>query len=118
MSPVIRYKRINLDVDVRFKSNGTLIPRQVTYKARHYAVSRVLGQRPFIPREVRCKEPIEYTTIIDGKEKKPYSGSTERKIDSINSMGSGANPRIYLRSPVYLMELKIAGIISLKASRS
>ena len=72
MSPVIRYKRINLDVDVRFKSDGTLIPRQVTYKARHYAVSRVLGQRPFIPREVRCKEPIEYTTIIDGKEKKLY----------------------------------------------
>lgn len=72
MSPVIRYKRINLDVDVRFKSDGTLIPRQVTYKVRNYAVSRVLGQRPFIPGEVRCKEPIEYTTIIDGKEKKLY----------------------------------------------
>lgn len=72
MSPIIRYKRINLDVDVRFKSDGTLVPRNVTYKARYYAVSRVLGQRPFIPREVKCKEPIEYTTIIDGKEKKLY----------------------------------------------
>lgn len=72
MSPIIRYKRINLDVDVRFKSDGTLVPRNVTYKARHYTVSRVLGQRPFIPREVKCKEPIEYTTIIDGKEKKLY----------------------------------------------
>ncbi len=72
MSPEIRYKRINLDVDVKFKSDGTLIPQKITYKARHYSVSRVLGQRPFIPKEVKCKEPIEYTTIIDGKEKKLY----------------------------------------------
>ena len=69
MIPVIRYKRINLDVDVRFKSNGTLIPRKDTYKAQHYAVSRALGQRPFIS---KCTEPIEYTPIIDGKEKKLY----------------------------------------------
>lgn len=68
----IRYKRINLDVDVKFKADGTLIPQKITYKDRHYPVSRVLGQRPFIPKEVKCKEPIEYTTIIDGKEKKLY----------------------------------------------
>ena len=68
----VRYKRINLDVDVRFKSDGTLIPQKITYKARQYPVSRIIGQRPFIPKEVRCKEPLEYSTIIRGREKKLY----------------------------------------------
>lgn len=72
MATEIRYKRINLDVDVRFKGDGTLIPQRITYKARQYPVSRIIGQRPFIPSEVRCKEPLEYTAIIRGKEKKLY----------------------------------------------
>ena len=72
MAEEIRYRRINLDVDVRFKPDGTLIPRRITYKARQYPISRITGQRPFIPSEVRCKEPIEFTTIINGQEKKLY----------------------------------------------
>nr|MBQ4172589.1 hypothetical protein [Ruminococcus sp.] len=72
MATEIRYKRINLDVDVKFKSDGTLIPQKITYKAKQYPVTRIVGQRPFIPREVKCKEPIEFTAIIKGKEKKLY----------------------------------------------
>ena len=68
----VHYQRINLDVDVRFKSDGALIPQRVTYKARQYPVSRIVGQRPFIPREVKCTEPLEYTAIIRGREKKLY----------------------------------------------
>ena len=72
MSPVIRYKRINLNVEVCFKADGSLIPQKVSYKARRYTVSRVLGQRPYIPKEVKCQDPIEFTTLINGKEKKLY----------------------------------------------
>lgn len=72
MAGEVQYQRINLDVDVRFKSDGTLIPQRITYKARQYPVSRIIGQRPFIPCEVRCKEPFEYTAIIRGREKKLY----------------------------------------------
>ena len=72
MAVEVQYKRINLDVDVRFKSDGTLIPQKITYKARQYPVSRIIGQRPFVPKEVRCKVPLEFTTIIRGKEKKLY----------------------------------------------
>lgn len=72
MAIEVQYKRINLDVDVRFKSDGTLIPQKITYKARQYPVSRIIGQRPFIPKEVRCREPLEFTTIIRSKEKKLY----------------------------------------------
>jgi len=72
MTTEVQYRRINLEVDVRFKSDGTLIPQKITFKARQYPVSRIIGQRPFIPKEVRCKEPLEFTTIIRGKEKKLY----------------------------------------------
>ena len=72
MAAEVRYQRINLDVDVRFKSDGTLIPRRITYKARQHPVSRIIGQRPFIPHEVRGKEPLEHTAIIRGREKKLY----------------------------------------------
>lgn len=72
MATEIRYKRINLDVDVKFKCDGTLIPQKITYKAQQYPVTRIVGQRPFIPREVKCKEPIEFTAIIKGREKKLY----------------------------------------------
>jgi len=49
MAGEVQYQRINLDVDVRFKSDGTLIPQRVTYKARQYPVSRIIGQRAFHP---------------------------------------------------------------------
>ena len=72
VAPVIRYMRINLDVDVKFKSDGSLLPQRVSYKARQYTVSRILGQRPYIPKEVKCQDPIEFTTVINGREKKLY----------------------------------------------
>lgn len=72
MAAEVRYKRINLDVDVKFKCDGTLIPQKITYKAKQYPVTRIIGQRPFHPGEVKCKEPIEFTAIIKGKEKKLY----------------------------------------------
>lgn len=91
----IRYKRINLDVDVRFKSDGTLIPQRITYKAKQYPVSRIIGQRPFIPSEIKCKEPLEYTTIIRGKEKKlyyEYSTNTWFSIKQYISTNRFENP--------------------------
>ena len=97
MQPRICHKRINLDVEVKFRSDGTMIPRKVTYKARQYTVSRVLGQRPYIPREVKCREPIEYSTVIDGKQKKlyyEYSTNTWFSIKRYLVAGSegGADP--------------------------
>ncbi len=99
LAPLVRYRRINLDVEVKFKSDGSLLPQRVSYKARQYPISRILGQRPYVPQEVKCRDPIEYTTIINGREKKlyyEYSTNTWFSIKAylMANRGEGLGPRL------------------------
>lgn len=70
--PKVESKRINLDVDVRFRADGTMDPRMVTYHEQEFPVKTVVGLKSENPRQINCLDLLEYTTIICGREKKLY----------------------------------------------
>ncbi len=66
------YKRISLGVESFFTPDGSLYPKKIVFEDEIFEISRVLRKRNYCPKSVPCIAPIEYTVIIDGKEKHIY----------------------------------------------
>ncbi|MBO5090904.1 MAG: hypothetical protein J6K52_00385 [Clostridia bacterium] len=66
------YKRISLGVESFFTPDGSLYPKKIVFGDQAFEITRVLRKRNYCPRSVPCIAPIEYTVIIDGKEKYIY----------------------------------------------
>jgi len=66
------YLRVPLTVDALFLPDGSFRPRKIYFGGEPYEITRVLQKRRYCPRVVRCITPVEYTVIIDKREKKIY----------------------------------------------
>ena len=61
------YERINLTVEASFSPEGNMVPRRVIYNQVYYPILLVLDRKAAAPEGVRCKDPIEYTTLMIGR---------------------------------------------------
>ena len=67
-----KYKRVPLNVDALFLSNGTIKPRKIILNDGIFNIDRVLSYKNYCPQVVPCVAPIEYSVIVEGSEKKIY----------------------------------------------
>lgn len=67
-----QFLRIPLTMDALFSTDGTVTPLKFYYKGRAYDIMRILGRKKHCPPGVRAIAPLEYSVLIDGRERKIY----------------------------------------------
>ena len=67
-----KFKRIPLNVDVLFTSEGILKPKKIITKDGTFTIDRVLGIKRYCPQVVPCVAPYEYKVMVEGVEKRIY----------------------------------------------
>ena len=67
-----KYKRIPLNVDALFLSNGKIKPRKIILKEGVFTIDRVVSSKNYCPQVVTCVAPVEYTVFVEGEQKKIY----------------------------------------------
>lgn len=66
------YLRVPLTVDALFLPDGSFRPRKIYFGGVPYEITRVLQKRRYCPKEVGCFAPIEYTVLVERRQKKIY----------------------------------------------
>ena len=56
--------RLPLSVEVRFTTDGRMLPLRVQYSEETYEIDRVLAVRRYRPPGVACIAPVEYTVLL------------------------------------------------------
>lgn len=78
-----QYLRVPLVVDVRFDSDGSIVPISLFYCDRRFSIDKVISSRNYTPNVVPCRFPIEYTVMIEGYKKKIYYEKHSNKWFSV-----------------------------------
>ena len=79
----MEYKRMPLTVDVTFDKNGVIRPRRILFLEEIFEITKVLSVRRYCPRQVACITPIEYTIIVESRERKIYYEPDTQKWFSV-----------------------------------
>lgn len=66
------YERIPLSVYAVFDTDGRIIPKALIHNDMRFEISRIKDLRRHTPGVVRAVAPVEYTVIVEGREKKIY----------------------------------------------
>lgn len=66
------YLRVPLTVDALFLPDGNFRPRKIYFGGEPYEITRVLQRRKYCPTEVACFAPVEYTVLVERRQKKIY----------------------------------------------
>ena len=66
------YLRVPLTVDALFLPDGSFRPRKIYFGGVPYEITRVLQKRRYCPKEVGCFAPVEYTVLVERRQKKIY----------------------------------------------
>ena len=67
-----KFMRIPLTVGVIYSKSGEALPRTVIFEGERFVIDKILFSKKKSPLVVPCIAPIEYTVLIDGREKKIY----------------------------------------------
>ena len=67
-----KYRRIPLNVDALFLSNGKIKTRKIILKEGVFKIDRVVSSKNYCPQVVPCVAPVEYTVFVEGEQKKIY----------------------------------------------
>ena len=67
-----KYRRIPLNVDALFLSNGKIKPRKIILKEGVFTIDKVVSSKNYCPQVVPCVAPVEYTVFVEGEQKKIY----------------------------------------------
>lgn len=68
----MQYRRIQLEVEAVFYTDGGFSPKRIVFDGVPYDIDRVVSVRPYCPRVVGCVAPIQYTVVVGGMTKKIY----------------------------------------------
>ena len=66
------YRKIPLSVTAEFMPDGSVTPKGLTLNKTNFPIDKVLSSAARAPRAVSSVDPIEYTVMIRGREKKIY----------------------------------------------
>ncbi len=67
-----QYKRIPLSVYVIVNNDGSFRPVKIIYASKTYDITRIKRKMKITPPGIGCVAPVEYTVIIEGKERQIY----------------------------------------------
>ena len=68
----MQYKRIQLEGEAGFHTDGSFAPKRSYFDDKPYESDKIVDGRPYGPRVVGCVAPIQYTVLVEGATKKIY----------------------------------------------
>ncbi len=67
-----KYERIPLSVYIMVNCDGSFKPLKIIFSDKTYDITKIIRKMKLTPPGVGCVAPIEYTVVIEGKEKQIY----------------------------------------------